>query len=67
MKQISDLKSCLLQRDNEISILVNMVKKGKTVDDVVTARDRSARSTYRQSIDVSSSSEMSIDKSGIKI
>jgi hypothetical protein len=26
-KQIADLKSCLLQRDNEIAILVNMVKK----------------------------------------
>ena len=28
MKQVSDLKGCLLQRDNEIAILVNMVKKG---------------------------------------
>jgi kinesin family member 6/9 len=27
--QIEDLKACLLQRDNEIAILVNMVKKGK--------------------------------------
>lgn len=27
--QVKDLKSCLLQRDNEIAILVNMVKKGK--------------------------------------
>ncbi|CAE7696746.1 KIF6, partial [Symbiodinium microadriaticum] len=26
-KQVADLKSCLLQRDNEIAILVNMVKK----------------------------------------
>ena len=33
-KQVRDLKSCLLQRDNEIAILVNMVKKGKTVGDV---------------------------------
>eukprot|EP00605_Chrysophyceae_sp_TOSAG23-4_P001469 GSChrysophyteH1.ASY1.ANO1.1605.1 assembled CDS len=32
--QLDDLKSCLLQRDNEIAILVNMVKKGKTADDV---------------------------------
>jgi len=28
-KEIRDLKSCLLQRDTEIAILVNMVKKGK--------------------------------------
>lgn len=27
LQQIKDLKSCLLQRDNEIAILVNMVKK----------------------------------------
>lgn len=27
--QIDDLKACLLQRDNEIAILVNMVKKSK--------------------------------------
>ena len=29
LKQLKDCKSCLLQRDNEISILVNMVKKSK--------------------------------------
>ena len=29
LNQVKDLKSCLLQRDNEIAILVNMVKKGK--------------------------------------
>ena len=29
VSQVKDLKSCLLQRDNEIAILVNMVKKGK--------------------------------------
>ena len=34
IKQVNDMKSLLLQRDNEISILVNMVKKGKTADDV---------------------------------
>lgn len=28
-RQIEDLRSCLLQRDTEIAILVNMVKKGK--------------------------------------
>lgn len=28
LKQISDLKSSLLEREHEISILVNMVKKG---------------------------------------
>lgn len=28
-QQINDLRSCLLQRDTEIAILVNMVKKGK--------------------------------------
>lgn len=33
LKQIKDLKSCLLQRDNEIAILVNMVKKGKMAED----------------------------------
>lgn len=34
VRQIKELKACLLQRDNEIAILVNMVKKGKTVEDV---------------------------------
>lgn len=29
LRQIEDLKSCLVQRDTEIAILVNMVKKGK--------------------------------------
>lgn len=41
MKQVSDLKGCLLQRDNEIAILVNMVKKGKTAEDVVASRQGS--------------------------
>jgi len=44
-RQIKDLKSCLLQRDNEIAILVNMVKKGKTQDHiqgaVLSSRDGS--------------------------
>lgn len=30
LQQIKDLKSCLLQRDNEIAILVNMVKKERS-------------------------------------
>jgi hypothetical protein len=33
-KQIRDLKSQVLQRDTEINILVNMVKQGKTAQDV---------------------------------
>jgi hypothetical protein len=33
-KEIRDLKSQVLQRDTEINILVNMVKQGKTVQDV---------------------------------
>ncbi len=41
MKQVQDLKGCLLQRDNEIAILVNMVKKGKTAEDVVASRQSS--------------------------
>ena len=41
-KQVRDLKSLLTERDNEISILVSMVKKGQTVDDVAEAeRSRS--------------------------
>jgi len=42
-KQLNDLKSCLLQRDNEIAILVNMVKKGKTADDVGVASRGTSR------------------------
>jgi kinesin family member 6/9 len=44
IKQVDDLKSCLLQRDNEIAILVNMVKKGKTADDVGMASRGASRS-----------------------
>lgn len=33
-KKVRDLKSLLLQRDSEITILVNMVKQGKTERDV---------------------------------
>jgi len=37
LRQIKDLQGCLLQRYNEIAILVNMVKKGKTANDVQSA------------------------------
>jgi hypothetical protein len=43
--QLDDMKACLLQRDNEISILVNMVKKGKTADDVGSASRGVSRSS----------------------
>ena len=43
-KQIKDLKSLLLQRDNEIAILVSMVKKGKTMDDVRSSSGATSRS-----------------------
>jgi kinesin family protein 6/9 len=40
-RQVRDLRELLLQRDSEINILVNMVKKGKTADDVVDSVQRS--------------------------
>ena len=43
-KQIKDLKSLLLQRDNEIAILVSMVKKGKTMEDVRSSSGATSRS-----------------------
>jgi len=43
-QQVKDLKSLLLQRDNEIAILVNMVKKGKTADDVISGSSPVGRS-----------------------
>lgn len=43
IKQVKDLKSLLLQRDSEIAILVNMVKKGKTAEDVGFAQQRTSR------------------------
>lgn len=43
VKQVKDLKSLLLQRDSEIAILVNMVKKGKTAEDVSYAQQRTSR------------------------
>lgn len=46
--EIDNLKSLLFQRDNEISILVNMVKQGKTVEDVGSAMLRSAGSSRNQ-------------------
>ena len=42
-KQVKDLKSMLLQRDNEISILVSMVKNGKSVDDVRSSSGATSR------------------------
>ena len=42
--EVAALKSCLLQRDNEIAILVNMVKKGKTIDDISLAQMRNVGS-----------------------
>mmetsp|Transcript_22980 Transcript_22980/g.38346 ORF Transcript_22980/g.38346 Transcript_22980/m.38346 type:complete len:951 (+) Transcript_22980:72-2924(+) len=46
-KQVKDLKSLLLQRDSEINILVNMVKKGKTADDVGIAAQRTSSNSSR--------------------
>ena len=40
-RQIEDLKGCLLQRDNEIAILVNMIKKGKNSEHVSEAVSQS--------------------------
>ncbi len=56
-KQIADLKSCLLQRDNEIAILVNMVKKGKTAEDVGTASRGASRPKPSDSVHASFSGE----------
>lgn len=42
VRQVRDLKALLLQRDSEINILVNMVKKGKTADDVSDTLQRSS-------------------------
>ena len=42
-QQVKDMKSLLLQRDNELAILVNMVKKGKTADDVISGSSSSGR------------------------
>lgn len=47
VRQIKDMKSLLLQRDSEIQILVNMVQKGKTAEDVTGAQMRSSRGTNR--------------------
>jgi hypothetical protein len=43
VRQVKELKSLLLQRDSEIQILVNMVQKGKTVEDVSGAQMRASR------------------------
>ena len=58
LNQLSDLKSCLLQRDNEIAILVNMVKKGKTADDVGVA----SRGTSRASFESNKVAERDVEK-----
>ena len=42
-RQIKDLKSMLGQRDAEIAVLVNMVKQGKTADDVSRASAHGSR------------------------
>lgn len=60
LKQLNDLKSCLLQRDNEIAILVNMVKKGKTADDVGIASRGNSRATNSVS-----GADRSIEKSHV--
>lgn len=57
--QLNDLRSCLLQRDNEIAILVNMVKKGKTADDVGIA----SRGTSRATFDNTKVAEREVDRS----
>lgn len=53
-KQIKDLKSCLLQRDNEIAILVNMVKKGKIADDIIgsQADEDNSQTDFKRSSNV---------------
>lgn len=43
VRQVKELKSLLLQRDSEIQILVNMVQKGKTAEDVSGAQLRASR------------------------
>jgi kinesin family member 6/9 len=68
-QQIKDMKSCLLQRDNEIAILVNMVKKGKTashVSNVVSSREglRGSGDYGAGTSPVSSSSGSHYDRSG---
>jgi hypothetical protein len=55
-KQVKDLKSLLVQRDSEIAILVNMVKKGKTIDEVGGAAQRSSRGSDRMYPDEDSES-----------
>jgi hypothetical protein len=42
-QQIQDLRDSLQQRDSEIAILVNMVKKGRSVDDLAPMAARQAR------------------------
>ena len=64
-KQVADLKSCLLQRDNEIAILVNMVKKGKTAEDVGMASRGASRPKLGDSVQSSLSSEATSQSQGL--
>ena len=67
MRQVKDLKSCLLQRDNEIAILVNMVKKGKTeahVANAVGSRDGS-RSRRENDMMMDNNNSVSIQPSAM--
>lgn len=48
-QQIKDLKSCLLQRDNEIAILVNMVKKERANAGQIFEQSSNSRITNEMS------------------
>ena len=66
---MQDLKSCLLQRDNEIAILVNMVKKGKTAEDVGIASrgsSRAAAAAENSNSNSLSSSATSLAQKGVQ-
>eukprot|EP00602_Paraphysomonas_sp_CaronLab_P007215 CAMPEP_0185034954 /NCGR_PEP_ID=MMETSP1103-20130426/25460_1 /TAXON_ID=36769 /ORGANISM="Paraphysomonas bandaiensis, Strain Caron Lab Isolate" /LENGTH=758 /DNA_ID=CAMNT_0027571817 /DNA_START=185 /DNA_END=2461 /DNA_ORIENTATION=+ len=63
LQQIKDLKSCLLQRDNEIAILVNMVKKERSAASsgggMVLGEEKAARADEGRYIDDDRVSEVS--------
>ena len=61
MKEIRDLKSCLVQRDTEISILVNMVKKNKSDNSLSSSGNNSNNNSSRNVLN-GISSEMDSDK-----
>jgi kinesin family protein 6/9 len=68
LKQVKDLQSSLLQRDHEISILVNMVKKGKNEGDVrQSSRGEMKESSKVQEIKNNYSEEKSIEKNVDKV